>query len=47
MPYVCMQGVCGTHLVMLAVQQEMQRDEIIVTSRRLHVEEKAMDEILY
>lgn len=40
-------GVSTTHLVMLAVQQEMQCDEIIVTSRRLHVEEKPMDEILY
>lgn len=31
---------------MLPMQQEMQRDEIVVTSRWLHVEDKAMDEVL-
>lgn len=36
----------ATHLVMLPMQQEMQGDEIVVTSRWLHVEDKAMDEVL-
>lgn len=36
----------ATHLVMLPMQQEMQCDEIVVTSGWLHVEDKAMDEIL-
>jgi len=31
---------------MLPMQQEMQRDEIVVTSGWLHVEDKAMDEVL-
>lgn len=35
-----------THLVMLPMQQEMQGDEIVITSGWLHVEDKAMDEVL-
>ena len=31
---------------MLPMQQEMQGDEIVVTSGWLHVEDKAMDEVL-
>lgn len=36
-----------THLVVLPVQQEVQRDEVIIVGGRTHVEHEAMDAILH
>lgn len=36
-----------SYLVVLAVQQEVQRDEVVVVSRRLHVEDEAVDAVLH
>lgn len=33
--------------MVLAVQQEVQRDEVVVVSRRLHVEDEAVDAVLH
>lgn len=38
---------CPAHLVVLAVQDEVQHDEVIAVVGGLHVEQEAVDEVLY
>lgn len=39
-------GACPTHLVVLAVQDEVQHDEVMAVPGGLHVEQEAVDEVL-
>ena len=38
---------CPAHLVVLAVHDEVQHDEVIAVIGGLHVEQEAVDEVLY
>lgn len=39
-------GVMRVYLVVLSMQEEVKRDEIVVMGWRLHVKDKAMDAVL-
>lgn len=39
-------GACPAHLMVLAVQDEVQHDEVIAVAGGLHVEQEAVDEVL-